>query len=351
MASFSTIKAKPKQKTPLAEEEKTANSTVAEETVNANADVDGEGGDGMSTSAFIDFISSPREMPPIASGETDNAAKDTAAPGVETDAPNADTDAPNTETPDDDAGFVKRSWTWFKGAMDKDEGPVADELKVEMDEEMYGLTASLGTGFSETLISSLIARMHGDKKAEEFKLKDEVAEGSKRTERSRLNHAWELFFRSIRLRVTPLTYLIGVMAQIWGLPLLGGFMKYWTRMSVFGFHWPWSEAWKLKAQKKQQAKEQAAEVAEAKKAEAPAPSPEAPKTPEPKPEDTVTNLQICRFWQWQTDNGKPITTEKVFQKGKGSPRTGKDKSMIDKFGSYPAYVAYQNAVGNIGKRK
>jgi|GEM_PF-4339147 len=354
MTSFSSIGVKPKAETPPIAAETRANAPIADTSQHAATDADADLGigDGMNIGDFTDWMAAPR------------ATKDKGDPiGSELDAdgneiPTAEPIDPKADT--SEAGFAKRSWSWFRGAFDEDEGPVTDEMKVEFDEEMYGLTASLGTGFSDVVFPWLIAKMYGDRNADEFKAKEVAAEGAKYSEKERANHAWELFFRSKRIRVTPTSYLIGVLTQIYGLPMLGGLMEYWSRVGIFGFHWPWSDKWKVKAHKMQQAMEKAKGMAAEPEPAAAKPEPARPAPVIPSNEETKTppppappkeEKEICMYWQWQTDNGRKTTTPKEFPKGKGHPHTCKDAAMVGKFSSYTAYIGYGNSTKKLGPKK
>lgn len=292
--------------------------------------------DGMDTSAFVNFVASPREMPKVDIDVDDNDRTTTS------------NDDFSTET-EPDQERLKRDESWFKRVFGgKDDSPVSEEQAAELDDEMYAASGQIGSEITDAVLPQLINSMHGTEDVSEYQATETQKEG--------LAKAWELYLRSIQRKVTPLTYLIGKIAVVYGGKFISGLFVYLSRLREIGFHWPWSNGWKKKyryVSLSNATDDEVGRVVEEPIMEqqppapqpAPAPRPQGPQQPvqprqEPKLEKVTGNMKECLYDKTQ------------FEEGKGFPRTSKSTpELIDSFATYSNYVTYCNKNGLRNKKK
>lgn len=317
---------------------KTSKSDSTEKTtVTASAAENTATDQGYSVDQVLDFMGQGREMPDV----------ETPKPNTGTDGPKPDVDAGDAS--DDgvkDAEDKNRSWfdRMFGGRKD---GPGVDEADTEMDDEMYQLSGGLGAEISDEALPRLISVMNDDSDHRKYKVSTD--------EKSRLARAWEIYLRSLKKRITPLQYLIGVHATIYGARLLGAFFSWFSRVQLYGFHWPWSEKWKIKAAKLAEKLEvvhsnmhPGTGAAEEETAAAPPPKQGVETASGPEPDNS--NMEECLYWQLK--NGDGVETPQYFKKGQGFPKSSKNhKDLIGKFSSHGAFISYLNATNILGRQK
>ena len=281
-----------------------------------------DGGAEMDVDAFTQFMGSEREIPEI-----------------EEDLPPVD--EIEQERVDADESWFKRH---FGG---KDDSPVSEEGDAELDDEMYAATGQIGSEITDTVLPSLINSMHGTEDVKEYQASEDQKRG--------LARAWGLYMRSIKRKVSPLTYLIGKIAIVYGAKFISGLFMYLSRLREIGLHWPWSNGWK-KQYKYVSANPTDAEVAEQlqdiadnleKKVEnnEQSQSKPVPKEPPPKPELVKRESESEMTKQDLLDGSS-------FETGAGFPRTSKTSpEFIDAFATYKNYMTYVNKNGLRNRKK
>lgn len=289
MSKFSSIKAKPKAK-PQPVTEETPVTPGAAETVDIN--------DGFSVAEFIDFAASERETPE----QPDPTATKTA--------PTENTTEPTPE-----------------------ETPEDKEATLELDDEMYAASGEVGAEVSDEVIPQLIKVMSGSDNADEFKATEKQKTG--------LARAWELYLRSIKQSMSPLSFLVIKHTVVYGGNFFIGTLNYVGRIKTYGFHWPWSDKWKRAKMRVVHTEPQPAPVAHAPMPPMQPPTPKAEPPTEPAPPTAAAEMKICMYWELK--NGVGVETPKEFEKGKGYPKTSKNTEFIDRFSSQKAYMGYKNA--------
>lgn len=323
MSAFSSITPKKEGETPAAAEETTATPSVAE---NASADAapDLDLGEGMDIDGFTDWMAAPR-VTKLPKSKPHASSSNTEEPAPEETPPSGDEEETR-----------KQNQSWFDRVFGgKKDGPA--QIDAEMNDEMYQLSGKMGAELTDGILPDLIKGMHDDDSSDKYKATEK--------QKSNLAHAWELYLRWIKQTLTPLTYLLFQIFIVYGLNFIFGLFKWLDRIRVFGFHFPWSEKWKLKRDKMEQRHQEPAPTA-------PAPNPETkaePKssTPAKEPAPPV-EMQTCMYWELK--NGEGVKTPKEFPKGKGVPKTCKQPELIGKFSHYKAFIAYGNATKKLGKK-
>lgn len=237
------------------------------------------------------------------------------------------------------------------------EAPKSDEdLEAELGGDLDGIGPELAFEIGDAIFPSVIGVIE-EEDAQNFKADPD--------QKSKLIHAWTLFLKGHRVRVTPGLNLIIRNVQVYILPRLGSVLKYWTRVQLYGFHWPWSDSWKVK--KKQMEAAQFGRVASAPVQQAPQQQQVAPvyATPAPPPPVyTQPVMEVVREEpvqqpQVQTPPAPVVTTAvpklktclytgEKFREGNGFPKTSTNQDFVDGFVSMTAYRSYRNANGLMG---
>lgn len=241
---------------------------------------------------------------------------------------------------------TERSRSWFERAFGSDDdGP--EEMDVEMSDEMYTFTADAASDITDIAFSNVNSTLHADDDVE----KHQATEDKK----AKVARAWELYARWKKMVMTPGTYLVWTIFMVYGFGTIFGLLKYANRIRVYGFHWPWSDKWKVTAAEMghfQQPVEPQPEHVQQPEPVAVAPQPQMSQQPakpdakEPMAEEVKTagdNVEWEPYRCLQTDN--PI------RKGEGVPKTSKNHpEIVGKFIDHTARMQYFNKMGWIGSK-
>ena len=317
MTQFSNISTSKKEEKPkastdnfeLKQAEEKARKKAEAEALEVEAPI--ETGTPLGVEEFTSFIGSDREIPDM---DEPDAIIDDGTGGDEF---------------AEDAERLKKDESWFKRTFGgKDDSPVSEEDGAEMDAEMYEASGTIGAEITDTVLPSLINSMQGSDDVNEYRASEEQKKG--------LARAWELYLRSIKRKVTPLTYLLGKIAIVYGGKFVSGLFMYLSRLREIGMHWPWSNGWKAKFKYVSAEPEYYGD-------EELEPAPQAPQAPQappppPPPEPTLTKVPVA-MKECMYDGTS-------FEAGKGFPKTStKEPHFIDMFSTYKKYMTYVNENG------
>ncbi len=239
-------------------------------------------------------------------------------------------------------------WGWFKNAFSK--APHSPEkLEAEMGGDLDGLGGKMFAEMSDLFIPGLIGKMK-DKESAQFKADAESKEG--------LENAWNLYLRSKRVRVTPGFFLLYSYVRAYGINAMSAMAEWIGRVQLYGWHMPWSDAWKLKAQQLATAISGKRDTPQA---HVPQPAPVAPQ-PQPAPVPQYVQPQpVLHVVQPEPSQTLPppppalpkrrkicLETGKTFDEGSGFPKTAKNPDFVDAFIDKSAFVAYRNRNNLLG---
>jgi len=321
---------------------------------------------GYTTEDFQKFFAQEPELPPLPGD--DGPATATAHAAMDDTATDATADAAGGLADDAESASDKSNRTWYQrwfGKKDAD-GPEQMEADMEMDDQMYAMSAQMATELTDTTLPLLIGRMH-DQPAENYKATEKEAEG--------IALGWELYLRQKKARLTPLNYLIFKITIVYGVNFVMGVFAWAGRIRLYGFHLPWSDSWKRTAfsRMKNDAVHDAVDARPAavnpdEHRDAPvAPWDRPPQTapqaaPEQQPEVTApstertTSAATAPTPRPQPHFKKCMGTGKTFEAGNGYPKakhkTGKNNpDLIDKVINQGAYVSWANLNNQMGQQK
>ena len=289
----------------------------------------------LDVDGFTAFIGSDREIP------VDKATDNDTTTDTDTDFDNID--AGGGEGDDFSEERTKKDQTWFRKYFGgKEDSPVSDEASAELDEEMYAASGSIGAEITDNVIPGFINSMAGSDDVKEYQASETQKEG--------LARAWELYLRSIKAKVTPLTYLLGKIAIVYGGKFVSAMFMYLTRLREIGLHWPWSNGWKKKfkyVNLSEQPDELGTIVGEQnfQQPHHQQPQQAQPQQAQPAPEPKLVKVQNGELMKCMYDG-----TE--YRSGNGFPKTSKtNPQYIDSFATYKNYMTYLNKNGFRNKKK
>ena len=231
--------------------------------------------------------------------------------------------------------------SWYDRYFGSGDGPAEMEGSMEMDDEMYAVSGRLATEMSDEAFPSLIQGLHGSDTTASYKATPEQKDG--------LAQAWELYLRSIKRKLTPLSYLLYKLFIVYGWKVISGVFVFMGRVKVYGWHLPWGDSWlrkrdELVAKGKMKAPTTAANTGthadlhqqEVERQQAQQPKPQ-PKTP------TQPNNRLKKTC---------LHTKKEFYEGEGFPKKSDvNPHLVDAFISRGAYMAYANTHAQMGQQK
>lgn len=231
--------------------------------------------------------------------------------------------------------------SWYDRYFGSGDGPAEMEGSMEMDDEMYTVSGKLATEMSDEAFPSLIQGLHGSDSNTSYKATPEQKDG--------LAQAWELYLRSIKRKLTPLSYLLYKLFIVYGWKVISGVFVFMGRVKVYGWHLPWGDSWlrkrdELVAKGKMKAPTTAANTnthADLHQQEVERQQAQQPR-PQPKPQTTPTNglKKVC------------LQTKKEFNPGEGFPkRSDVNPHLVDAFINRAAYMAYGNTHATMGQQK
>jgi len=248
------------------------------------------------------------------------------------------------------AARPKAKKTWYQRLFGNDEGEIVDgpeAMDTEASEEMYRFGGQMAADLTDMMSAKVNHTLNATGTELEYRAPDEG--------RAKMASAWELWMRWKKVQVTPTTFLIFTWFTWYGMRFVFGMFAYMDRIRLYGFHWPWSDAWKLVRARKLGHDRPAFRTA-ADPAPQPAPAapamhvvnePEPPahtEPPAPPAAPAPPDPAIAAYaWKQCKQTGKP------FRPGMGYPRTSKKTpELIDSFIDESAFISYKNSHGMIG---
>jgi len=238
-------------------------------------------------------------------------------------------DAQGTDT--DTATATGKKASWYQRMFGNKDGEITDgpeAMDTQMSDEMYQFSSSAAADMTDALFSRLNHTLHRTGSLADHEARPDGKE--------RVRKAWELYMRWKQMVMTPGVFLVFTIFLNYGINTIFGVFRWVDRCRLYGWHWPWSDAWIAKAAAMYANAQNAHQNARPQEpAPVPMDSPAPPTTAQQADAEAVK--RAAEQWDKCLETGEP------FLKGEGFPGSSKNfPELVGKFKNRSAMMSYMN---------